>query len=385
MENKRIFGLDILRTIAIILVLLAHTIHVIGNENIIKTISFISAVIGVELFFVLSGYLIGTILLKMHNQDSVTNFQSIKIFWIRRWFRTLPNYYLALIGFAILFYWSSKEFIFSTTYGLSFILFLQNFFTLEFTNYFFGVSWSLVVEEWFYLLFLLFLFFTQFISPNKKKSFLLVSFLFILIPLLIKIFLANSNYIIEWDAGYRKIAPIRLDAIGFGVLTAFIKYYYENFFESKRKMLLIFGLLLFVILVICCYNFQILNYDFAKGKQLNDPGFFMKTFFFTFLSLSISMILPFLSCLKVKNTSNYFYRINYMISLSSYSIYLTHVFYIFIFSYIYSKFNISVDIFWLILVWISSFIGSYFQYQLFEVRFTKLRDYYGLKKDKISI
>lgn len=385
MQHPRIFGLDILRTIAILLVLLAHTIPAIGKTNIITTVSFFSGVIGVELFFVLSGFLIGTILIKMHNQDDVTNFHSIKIFWIRRWFRTLPNYYLALIGFAILFYLGTKEFIFSTSYGLSFIVFLQNFFTFEFTNYFFGVSWSLAVEEWFYLLFPLFLFFGQFIFSNKKKSFLFVTFSFILIPLITKIFLAQTNYDIPWDAGYRKIASIRLDAIGFGVLTAYIKYYYQNLFESKRSVFLIVGLFLFTVLIILFYNLQVLNYDFANEKQLYDPGFFMKTFFFTLISLSISLLIPFLSNVKVQNTNSYFYKIVNVISLSSYSIYLTHLFYIFIINYVYNKLNISIDVFWLFLVWVSSIIGSYFQYNLFEVRFTALRDRFGVKKDKISV
>lgn len=59
MQHPRIFGLDVLRTVAILLVLLAHTIPSIEKTNIITTISLFSAVIGVELFFVLSGFLIG--------------------------------------------------------------------------------------------------------------------------------------------------------------------------------------------------------------------------------------------------------------------------------------------------------------------------------------
>lgn len=321
----------------------------------------------------------------MHNQDIVTNFHSIRIFWIRRWFQTLPNYYLVLFGFAVLFYLGRGEVIFCSSYGLSFLVFLQNFFTFEFTNSFFGVSWSLAIEEWFYLLFPLFLFLSQFVFSNKKKSFLFVTFSFILIPLMIKMFFAYSNYNIPWDAGYRKITPIRLDAIGFGVLTAYIKYYYQNFFERKRNIFLIIGLFLFSVLLILFYNLEVLTYDFVNEKQLYNPGFFMKTFFFTLISLSISLLIPFLCNSKVKNTNSYFVKIINIISLSSYSIYLTHLFYILIFSYIYNKLNVSVGFFWLFLVWLSSIVGSYFQYNLFEVKFTKLRDKFGLKRDKITV
>lgn len=89
----------------------------------------------------------------MYNQQVLTSMHSIKYFWIRRWFRTLPNYYLALIVYACLIYLWTKVFIFTRLYELSFIIFLQNFFTFKFSTSFFAVSWSLAVEEWFYLLF----------------------------------------------------------------------------------------------------------------------------------------------------------------------------------------------------------------------------------------
>ena len=51
--------------------------------------------IGVELFFVLSGFLIGGILIKIFDNTEFT-FADVRRFWIRRWFRTLPNYWLIL-------------------------------------------------------------------------------------------------------------------------------------------------------------------------------------------------------------------------------------------------------------------------------------------------
>ena len=94
---------------------------------------------GVELFFSLSGFLIGGILVA----DSQASFglQRVSQFWFRRWMRTLPAYYVAL-GFSCWF-WEVPDF---PAYG-----FLQNFHPEE--RHALVVSWSLVLEEFFYVFF----------------------------------------------------------------------------------------------------------------------------------------------------------------------------------------------------------------------------------------
>ena len=74
--------------------------------------------LGVDLFFALSGFLIGRILLSPAFQDG--GWSGLSRFWSRRWLRTLPAYYVCLAALAILhggegFRWSQ-------------IVFLQNFF-----------------------------------------------------------------------------------------------------------------------------------------------------------------------------------------------------------------------------------------------------------------
>ena len=51
---------------------------------------------GVSIFFVLSGFLIGGILIKVLETEPAT-FKTLFNFWIRRWFRTLPNYLFILL------------------------------------------------------------------------------------------------------------------------------------------------------------------------------------------------------------------------------------------------------------------------------------------------
>lgn len=98
---------------------------------------------GVDLFFVLSGFLITTILLQSQKSD----WQEIKRFYIRRTLRIFPLYYGYLVAASIL----------GSAISLSYWLYLQNL-AISFsslmhhsTPYGPGHFWSLAVEEQFYL------------------------------------------------------------------------------------------------------------------------------------------------------------------------------------------------------------------------------------------
>ena len=66
--TNRIFGLDILRSLAIIIVVISHS-----NFNYISNIHILPLPDGVDLFFVLSGFLIGTIIIKIIEQQAYNN------------------------------------------------------------------------------------------------------------------------------------------------------------------------------------------------------------------------------------------------------------------------------------------------------------------------
>ena len=94
--KNRVIGLDILRSIAILLVMYEH-----GNSILPPRVTKYftlphPSIDGVSIFFVLSGFLIGGILLKIINTSGYT-IKDIFNFWIRRWLRTIPNYYFVLI------------------------------------------------------------------------------------------------------------------------------------------------------------------------------------------------------------------------------------------------------------------------------------------------
>lgn len=140
-DVPRIWGLDTLRAAAIALVLMSHYMGFVSHEPTFGVVGNIGWS-GVDLFFVLSGYLIGNqILGSIARQD---NF-SLKTFFARRLLRTLPNYYFVLALYLL----------FPAIIGGSsaaplwkFLTFTQNFglaYGQTFTH-----SWSLCIEEQFY-------------------------------------------------------------------------------------------------------------------------------------------------------------------------------------------------------------------------------------------
>ena len=141
---RRISSLDLCRATAAIWVALFH----LPSAGEVPILSYVigRGQYGVDLFFVLSGYLIGDQWLKSLQKQTHEVGENLKQFYIRRCFRIWPNYFLVL--FIVYFFTDS----FSLDPGASlwrFFLFIQNFYPIDA----YGVSWSLCVEEHFYLLF----------------------------------------------------------------------------------------------------------------------------------------------------------------------------------------------------------------------------------------
>jgi len=144
-HNKRIIGLDVLRVIAIALVIYEHGGSLLPKYFHKEYYKYMPAIDGVSVFFILSGFLIGGILLKIADKEKFTK-KNLLNFWIRRWFRTIPAYFLVLI--AVL---SCRLVLFKNTgaFSIKYLFFLQNFMSPH--PHFFPEAWSLSIEEWFYL------------------------------------------------------------------------------------------------------------------------------------------------------------------------------------------------------------------------------------------
>jgi len=101
---------------------------------------------GVDLFFVLSGYLIAGLILSEWRQ---TGGLDAGRFWRRRWMRTLPAYYVVLAALALADFLVPPDHAWQSF--LAYWVFLPNYLT-DLVNWRFSWCWSLCVEEWFYLL-----------------------------------------------------------------------------------------------------------------------------------------------------------------------------------------------------------------------------------------
>src|ERR1039458_3143794 len=94
-------SLDAVRALAILLVLAAHGSFLVtgwlhGHGVPSYWLSAPAGCCGVEIFFCLSGYLIGRVLLDLEAAPSALRLPATRTFLIRRWMRTLPLYYIAL-------------------------------------------------------------------------------------------------------------------------------------------------------------------------------------------------------------------------------------------------------------------------------------------------
>jgi peptidoglycan/LPS O-acetylase OafA/YrhL len=141
-ESRRLGGLDLLRSVAVVLVVLCHY----SMERRFPLPFNIFGWVGVDLFFVLSGYLIGGQLFNLHLKHSSIPF---KTFYLRRCLRTLPNYFVVLALFVIIPGLSPLTSFKERLVPLwEYVTFTQNLFL---HMPFFHLSWSLCVEEHFYL------------------------------------------------------------------------------------------------------------------------------------------------------------------------------------------------------------------------------------------
>ena len=136
-QSERIYYLDVLRALAIVLVFNAHTITSYGATAFTSAFQFGGT--GVDLFFLLSGWLIGSQLFAEHRKFGNID---IRKFWFRRWLRTMPAYFAVLLLTLTQLYLTKD----SVPSPLPYFTFTQNYSDLPY----FYVSWSLAVEEQFY-------------------------------------------------------------------------------------------------------------------------------------------------------------------------------------------------------------------------------------------
>lgn len=321
-KSDRIFGLDLMRACSIIMVFLSHSMPLNPLD---AYFPFAWLGIGVEAFFVLSGFLIGRIILRTMLQPRIT-WEAVKIFWVNRWLRTLPAYFFALAAYYV-FYSDMRNIAY-------YVFFAQNLLTPA--QPFFPHSWSLAVEEWFYLTFPLVLLGIAVLignRVNRYRIYLAGIAVFIITGLVTKTvyhwmyhqdmfsYLLDQKMLMpswkvfvspygDWDS-MRKMVVFRIDAIAYGCLIAYVLEKYRVS-DKVRAWLFAAG----VALVVICY--QIIKHTIA-GSNVN---YLVDVLLLPLFCVTFALMLPYaISCPR---PGKMVVNIVTGISKTSYSFYLMH-------------------------------------------------------------
>lgn len=167
-----------------------------------------AALFGVELFFVLSGLLIGRLLFEVAEHDPTPH--GWLIFMLRRWLRTLPVYYLCLLAQLLL------PALPDDLPGklLRYATMTQNF-GWPVPDWYIQ-SWTLAIEEWFYLLFSAVLLSATALLRSRRTTWAVIG-LFLAAPLALRIASAPPA---NFERDMYHVVVMRLDAIAYGVALA---------------------------------------------------------------------------------------------------------------------------------------------------------------------
>lgn len=299
-------SLDGIRGLAIVLVLVVHFFYLGPSipKNLIPNDIFIFGWTGVELFFVLSGFLITSILIRIKNEK-----RTLTTFYINRAARILPVYFVfmfilllaAIIGKPESF--SPQLHNFKDNFYLYF-LYISNFsylmdWDLSKANTILSPTWSLAIEQQFYLIWPVIMFS---LSIKNTKIFIIVSYLTLVI---LRFFL--SDYY-DYDVIYHTTF-LHFDGLAIGAIASL---FFEDIIKNRKMIIIIF----FVFSVLLILTFTAAGSVHYKNKLIYTVGYPIISLFYCHLILAVLMSKK-LSC---------FFESRLMVTLGKYSycIYLVH-------------------------------------------------------------
>ena len=269
-DRERQPGLDLLRALAIIVVVIYHA-ALFGFKLPGRVDRF--GWIGVDLFFVLSGYLIGGQLLAPLARDQRMN---LGRFFARRALRIMPAYFVVLAIYFLLP--SSREYSEMSQPLWKFLLSIQNIALHGGTA--FSHAWSLAVEDQFYLalpFLLLFLY-------RRPRTAIIIPCLLVVGGIALRTFLAAQNPSIDGGVSFRGFQAwiyyptwTRLDPLVFGVALAAIEKFRPQWWRRLTNyaiwlwlpalVLIVYGLWLgegdYLTVTACTWQFPLIALGMA--------------------------------------------------------------------------------------------------------------------------
>lgn len=359
--SHRINGLDTLRASAILLVLMYHYMVFVSHEASFGILSEIGWA-GVDLFFVLSGYLIGNQIFSAMQSDRSF---SLKKFYIRRALRTLPNFYVILAIY----------FLFPLVVGGNPVTPLWKF--LSFTQNFnlrpgsaFSHAWSLCIEEQFYLVLPALALLVHRLGKSVKAGWILLISL-MCAAVLLRSWMwrdVGSDGTLYYVTIYYS-SLCRFDELLPGVALAMLKNFHPATWQRVQahgQATLLSGLAL------CLLSFYLfVNYSYVDGQ-----GFLWFTTAFGYSLLAISFALLTMAALS-PNSWLYQWRIPGAAQLAmwSYALYLAHKPLMNVLISPLTHQGVSVtSASGISIMFVASLLGGYLLFSAVETPFMKLRD-----------
>jgi peptidoglycan/LPS O-acetylase OafA/YrhL len=316
MKSERLFYLDCVRAIAILLIIISHyNVHLIRivSDNYVFFNPQIASGIGVSLFIILSG---SSLIISTENNFSILNFYK------KRFFAIFPLFYITYLFWFVALLLIFKEYRFADRNPFAFlftILGLDGFFLYNIKTYY-------LVGEWFLglilILYLLFPVVRYFYYKNKICT-LIVSFIICL----------TTYYFYNLDMSIIRFPPIRLFEFVFGA--AFI-FEFKKFTNKSNNILLVSSIILLTLIFI-----------FKVQSILLVQKILLGIIYFTLIVSSTHLI----TNTTIKNLVNF-------LSRYSYGAFLFHHIFIVKFIYINKQYISSIEI--SILMFFVSIIIIYF-------------------------
>lgn len=353
-DRKRVFGLDLLRAFAIFCVVHGHGKHYL-EDSALDFLAQIPLPHGVDIFFVMSGFLIGkSFLSHMEKHDGKVGWPKTLTFYARTALRIVPNYLFILLVYYFLVHY---QVINGNTQAFPlwrFATFTQNLFT-PFWD-FYWESWSLPVQWWFYILFPLILTLScRYFKP--KKSIPIICLVFIAVSLIFR--MLNSKEIHNsffWDVWMRRTVASRCDNVYIGVFFAWIKQYYPKLWDRHALKSLILGVILLIGSIL------------IPGKI---GSFYSNVLYLTLSALSVALWFPFFS--KIQSYKTCIGSLVSIVSILSYAMFLTNLMVVQILDV--NALSLVQHGAWAYFVyWPLVLVAAYVLYVLVEKPFVKLRE-----------
>jgi peptidoglycan/LPS O-acetylase OafA/YrhL len=348
-REKRVFGgFDGLRFLSITAVVWHHSVKTPTIFPITKY-----GFLGVDLFFVISGFLIVTLLLRERDR---TGEISLKAFYIRRSLRIFPLYYLFILGLALIYFLFNQD----SESGRKFLselpiylLYLGNFFPVTL-----DIVWSLAAEQQFYL-----------VWPVVEKY--LKKYIF---PILVGTLAINQiiNFQREAIANWLGIPEVKdlfmmqitFTPILLGIVLAHLLHYSSSFKYCQKLLLPKYSALLWLITLIASSFFfpedisgfprlwvQILMVLLVGSIAINEQN----------------QIMPFLMFPPIVR-----------IGVISYGIYLFHIHAIAVAQKILSKIALEQELAVFVLGYAISIIAAELSYRFYEMPFLRLKGKFSI-------